>query len=112
MSTGFERDKSEFARGGRAVVVLPDQGGATRDADARLAETAGLAEAIGLVVTDRIAVRLRSPKAATLIGQGQIEQIAATVRMEEADLVIFDAALTPVQQRNLETGLTAKVIDR
>ena len=112
MSTGFDRDKSEFARGGRAIVVLPDQGGATRDADARLAETAGLAEAIGLVVADRIAVRLRSPKAATLIGQGQIEQIAAAVRMEEADLVIFDAALTPVQQRNLETGLTAKVIDR
>ncbi|MBY0520089.1 MAG: GTPase HflX [Sphingomonas sp.] len=112
MSTGFDRDKSEFARGGRAIVVLPDQGGATRDADARLAETAGLAEAIGLVVADKIAVRLRSPKAATLIGQGQIEQIAAAVRMEEADLVIFDAALTPVQQRNLETGLTAKVIDR
>ena len=112
MSTGFERDKSEFARGGRAVVVLPDQGGATRDADARLAETAGLAEAIGLIVTDKIAVRLRSPKAATLIGQGQIEQIAAAVRMEDANLVIFDAALTPVQQRNLETGLAAKVIDR
>ncbi|MBY0283884.1 MAG: GTPase HflX [Sphingomonas sp.] len=112
MSSGFERDKSEFARGGRAVVVLPDQGGASRDPDARLAETAGLAEAIGLIVTDKIAVRLRSPKAATLIGQGQIEQIAAAVRMEEADLVIFDAALTPVQQRNLETGLSAKVIDR
>ena len=112
MSTGFERDRSEFARGGRAVVVLPDQGGASRDADARLAETAGLAEAIGLVVTDRIAVRLRTPRPATLIGQGQIEQIAAAARMEEASLVIFDASLTPVQQRNLETGLDTKVIDR
>jgi len=112
LSTGFERDRSEFARGGRAVVVLPDQGGASRDADARLAETAGLAEAIGLVVTDRIAVRLRTPRPATLIGQGQIEQIAAAARMEEASLVIFDASLTPVQQRNLETGLDTKVIDR
>ena len=112
MSSGFERDKSEFARGGRAVVVLPDQGGASRDSDARLAETAGLAEAIGLVVTDKIAVRLRTPKPATLIGQGQIEQIAAAARMEDASLVIFDASLTPVQQRNLETGLDTKVIDR
>ena len=112
MSSGFERDRSEFARGARAIVVLPDQGGATRDADARLAETAGLAEAIGLIVTDRIALRLRSPKPATLIGQGQVEQIAAAARMEEAGLVIFDAALTPVQQRNLETGIDAKVIDR
>ncbi len=112
MSTGFERDKGEFARGGRALVVLPDQGGASRDADARLAETAGLAEAIGLFVADRLAVRLRTPKPATLIGQGQIEQIAAMARMEDASLVIFDAALTPVQQRNLETALDTKVIDR
>jgi GTPase len=112
LSTGFERDHGEFVRGGRAVVVLPDQGHASRDAAARLAETAGLAQAIGLVVTSQHAVRVRAPKPATLIGQGQIEQIAASVRMDEASLVIFDAALTPVQQRNLETGLAAKVIDR
>jgi len=55
---------------------------------------------------------VRAPKPATLIGSGQVEQLAATVRMEEADLVVFDAALTPVQQRNLETALEAKVIDR
>jgi len=112
LSSGFERDRGEFARGGKAVVVLPDQGGAARDSEARLAETAGLAEAIGLVVTDKLALRLRTPRPATLIGQGQIEQIAATARMEDAQLVIFDASLTPVQQRNLETALEAKVIDR
>jgi GTPase len=112
LSTGFERDRGEFARGGKAVVVLPDQGGAARDSEARLAETAGLAEAIGLVVTDKVALRLRTPRPSTLIGQGQIEQIAATARMEDAQLVIFDASLTPVQQRNLETALEAKVIDR
>ena len=39
----------------RAIVVLPDQGDATRDVDARLEETAGLAAAIGVVVTERIA---------------------------------------------------------
>ncbi|MBI0474845.1 GTPase HflX [Sphingomonas sp. MA1305] len=112
MSTGFNRDRDEFARGGRAIVVLPDQGDASRDAEARLDETAGLAAAIGLVVTDRLAVRVRAPKPATLIGSGQVEQIATHVQQDEADLVIFDASLTPVQQRNLETGLGAKVIDR
>ncbi len=112
MTTGFERDRGEFARGARAVIVLPEQGMNARDANARLAETAGLAEAIGIVVADRIAVRVRAPKPATLIGSGQIETIAATARMEEAGLVIFDASLTPVQQRNLETALAAKVIDR
>lgn len=112
MSKGFERDRGEFARGARAVVVLPDQGQATRDVDARLAETAGLAAAIGISVTDRVALRLRTPRPATLIGQGQIDQLAATLRMEDAALAIFDASLTPVQQRNLETALDAKVIDR
>ena len=83
MSTGFERDRSEFAHGGRAVVVLPDQGGASRDADARLEETAGLAAAIGLVVADKIALRVRTPRPATLIGSGQADELAIRVRQEE-----------------------------
>jgi GTPase len=112
VSTGFDRARDDVARGARAVVVLPDQGGASRDADARLAETAGLAAAIGVEVTDRVAFRVRAPKPATLIGSGQVEQLATTVRQDEAALVVFDAALTPVQQRNLETALEAKVIDR
>lgn len=112
MSTGFNRDRDEFARGGRGLIVLPDQGDAHRDAEARLEETAGLAAAIGLVVTDKVAVRVRQPKPATLIGSGQVEQLAVQVRQDEADLVVFDASLTPVQQRNLETALEAKVIDR
>ncbi|MDR6146573.1 GTP-binding protein HflX [Sphingomonas sp. SORGH_AS870] len=112
MSTGFDRDRGEFARGARTVIVLPDQGDAARDADARLDETAGLAMAIGLDVVERIALRVRAPKPATLIGSGQVEQVAQQVRMEDAQLVVFDGALTPVQQRNLETALEAKVIDR
>ena len=112
MSTGFDRDRGEFTRGARTVIVLPDQGDAVRDAEARLEETAGLAMAIGLDVVERVAVRVRAAKPATLIGSGQVEQIAQQVRMEEAQLVVFDASLTPVQQRNLETALEAKVIDR
>ncbi len=109
---GFERDRDEFARGARAIVVLPDRGGSSRDADARLDETAGLAAAIGVVVVARVALRVRAPKPATLIGSGQVQQLADAVRLEEAGLVVVDAALTPVQQRNLETALGAKVIDR
>ena len=112
MTTGFERDRDEFARGARAIIVYPEHGVSSRDAEARLNETAGLAEAIGVVVADKVAIRVRQAKPATLIGSGQVEALAATVRMEEAGLVVFDAALTPVQQRNLETALEAKVIDR
>jgi len=112
LTTGFERDRGEFSRGARTIVVLPDQGGATRSVEARLEETAGLAAAIGLDVVDRHAFRVRTARAGTLIGSGQIEILAAAIAMAEAQLVIFDASLTPIQQRNLETGLGAKVIDR
>ena len=112
MSSGFERDRDEFTRGTRAIVVLPDQGDATRDVDARLGETAGLAAAIGVEVVERIAYRVRQPKPAMLIGSGQVELLATQVRMEEAGLVVFDASLTPIQQRNLEKALEVKVIDR
>ena len=88
MTTGFDRDRDDFARGARAIVVLPDQGNASRDADARLAETAGLALAIGVEVVEKIAFRVRQPKPATLIGSGQVEQLAAQVAMEEAGLIV------------------------
>ncbi|PKP89919.1 MAG: GTPase HflX [Alphaproteobacteria bacterium HGW-Alphaproteobacteria-16] len=112
MSTGFDRDPDEFTRGARAVVVYPDLGGSTRDADARLEETAGLALAIGIEVVERVGFRIRAPKPGTLIGSGQVEALAETVAAHELGLAVFDAALTPVQQRNLETGLGCKVIDR
>ena len=112
MSSGFERDPDEFARGARAVVVYPEMGGSSRDAESRLEETAGLALAIGIEVIEKVPLRLRQPKPGTLIGSGQVEALAETVRDRELDLAVFDAALTPVQQRNLETGLGCKVIDR
>lgn len=112
MSTGFDRDPDEFSRGARAVVVYPDLGGSTRDADARLEETAGLALAIGIEVVERVALRIRAAKPGTLIGSGQVEALAETVRDRELGLAVFDAALSPVQQRNLETALGCKVIDR
>ena len=112
MTTGFERDHDDVARGAKAVVVYPDTGASTRDADGRLAETAGLAMAIHVEVVERVAIKVRALQPSTLIGKGQLEALAATVRMVEAELVVFDASLTPVQQRNLEKALSAKVIDR
>jgi GTP-binding protein HflX len=109
---GFDRDRDEFTRGARTLVLLPDRGDASRDAESRLEESAGLAAAIGLDVVEKVAVRVRQPRAATLIGSGQVEEIARRVTMEEVTLVVVDAPLSPIQQRNLETGLGAKVIDR
>jgi GTP-binding protein HflX len=47
-----------------------------------------------------------------LFGKGQVEQIAEAVEREGAELLIVDAPISPVQQKNLETGTKAKVIDR
>jgi GTP-binding protein HflX len=106
-------DDDGLSRGARAIVVLPERAGdSARDAGARREEAAGLARAIGLDIVDRQAFRLRDPKPATLFGSGQVETIATAVRMAEATLVVIDAALTPIQQRNLEKAFDAKVIDR
>jgi GTPase len=83
-----------------------------RDVEARLDEAAGLAEAIGVEVADRLHFRIRSPRPATLFGSGQVEAIAEAVARDEAELVIVDAPITPIQQKNLETATKAKVIDR
>jgi len=104
-------------RGARAVIALPDmEKGAAREARrdpaARLDEAAGLAEAIGVEVEDKLHFRIRAPRPATLFGPGQVQQIADAVRQAEAELVIVDASITPVQQKNLEDGTKAKVIDR
>jgi len=110
----FDRDDDDgLSRGARALVALPERmGESPRSAEARLDEASGLASAIGIDVIERLAFRLRDPKPATLFGSGQVEQIASAARMAEAELVIVDGALTPIQQRNLEKAIDAKVIDR
>ncbi|MGC6328985.1 GTPase HflX [Rhizorhabdus sp. FW153] len=110
----FNRDEDDgLSRGARALVALPERAGDNpRSAEARLGEAAGLAAAIGIDVVGRLAFRLRDPKPATLFGSGQVEQIALAIRQDEAELLVVDAALTPIQQRNLEKAIEAKVIDR
>jgi len=83
-----------------------------RTPQARLEEALGLAVAIDLDVRASGIVPISQPKPATLFGSGKVEELAGLVRAEEAELVIVDHPLTPVQQRNLETAWNAKVLDR
>ena len=112
MSVFNRADDDGLARGVRAVIALPDAGQSARDPESRLEEAAGLALAIGIDVQDRLHFRIRTARPATLFGAGQVDQIAVAVRQAEAELVIVDGALTPVQQSNLEKTFEAKVIDR
>jgi GTP-binding protein HflX len=101
---------------GVAVVIhvepksaAPENG---RSAQSRLEEALGLTRAIHLVVAHSLIVPLAAPKPATLIGSGKVEEITKLVEEREAGLVIVNAQLSPIQQRNLERAWKAKVLDR
>ena len=82
------------------------------DPDARLAEAEGLALAIGIVVAESFTLPIREVRPNTLMGEGQVQRIKTDCELHEAELVIVDGALSPIQQRNLEEKLGRKVIDR
>ncbi|TPW36388.1 GTPase HflX [Oecophyllibacter saccharovorans] len=100
----------------RAAVVLPWQrtpgSDTTRAADARLEEAVGLAASIGLEIVFQTVYTLRSRRPATLLGPGQLDQLTDIAHDEQIGVVIVDARLSPVQQRNLEKALGCKVMDR
>lgn len=100
----------------RALVLHPSlkqaETEASRSPDGRLAEAVGLAAAIDLEVVDGIVLPLRQIRPSTLIGPGRVEELAERIESEKIDLVIVDAALSPIQQRNLERAWKTKVIDR
>ena len=68
----------EVARGERAMIAVPElpREGARRSAEARIEEAEGLAEAIGIDVVAARALRVRTVRPATLLGKGQVEEIA------------------------------------
>jgi GTP-binding protein HflX len=86
--------------------------GELRDASARLAEAVGLTQAIRLDVRGETIVPLSRPTPATLIGSGKVEEIAAEARGLEPEVIVVNAQLSPVQQRNLERAWNTKVLDR
>jgi GTPase len=79
---------------------------------ARLEEAAGLAEAIGIDVRERRHFKVRQARPATLFGKGQVEALTETVEEAGAELLIVDGTISPIQQKNLEDAVKAKVIDR
>ncbi|MFN4114545.1 MAG: GTPase HflX [Sphingomonadaceae bacterium] len=95
-------------------MVCPDIRGTRHDLDpeVRLEEACGLASAIGIIVADSFLLPVRDVRPNTLFGTGQVENIAIRCEQHEAELVVVDGALTPIQQRNLEERLKRKVIDR
>jgi GTP-binding protein HflX len=85
---------------------------ARRTAEHRLAEAVGLAASIGLVVVHTAILPLRGRRPATLLGEGQVTLQGHAIAEQDVAVVVVDAAVSPVQQRNLERAWGCKVIDR
>ena len=104
----------EVTRGARALVLCPDIKSQRYDPDneERLREAEGLALAIGVIIAHSEVLPIRQMQPNTLFGSGQVENIGIMCEQHDAELVIVDGALTPIQQRNLEDKLKRKVIDR
>jgi len=95
----------------RAILVGVDFGGPA-PFDATLDELALLAESAGDVAVARVIARRKSPDPALFVGSGKADEIKALVQGHQAEAVLFDQALSPAQQRNLEQHLGVAVADR
>jgi GTPase len=99
----------------RALVLRPRWAAGERSdrtPAGQLEEAIGLARAIDLEVVDALALPLRKARPASLFGRGQVAAVGERVAADGIALVVVDAPLSPVQQRNLERAWACKVIDR
>lgn len=79
---------------------------------AALTEAADLVVASGGVVVQVLGNSRDKPHGALFVGTGKAEELAEAVRLQQADLVVFNHELTPTQERNLERVLHCRVLDR
>lgn len=102
----FERPSA----GDAAILVHLDFGGEAQDE--RLAELELLSASAGARVVGLVRGRRQKPDPALFAGKGKVAEIAESISSGGAELVIFDHALSPAQQRNLERELNCRVVDR
>ena len=103
----FDRQK----KGDRALLVLPHSR-AEGDSTRRTEEFTELARSAGAEVLGAVSARVEDPNPRYYIGSGKTNEVAEAARALEADLVLVDHLLTPVQERNLEEHLGVRVVDR
>ena len=102
----FERPQS----GERAILVHASTDGAPDDSETE--EFVELARSAGAVIADQIVSSRRRPDPRYFVGKGKLDEVRASMEEHCAELVISSAPLSPSQERNLETQLKCRVIDR
>lgn len=99
-----------YEAGEQAVLVHVDFSDDNSRED--LQELQMLVSSAGVNAVDIITATRRTPTAKYFVGSGKAEEIADSVRNNEADVVIFNHALSPSQERNLEQLCKCRVLDR
>ena len=94
----------------RVVLLALDQG--KFDAQRSLDELAALAEANGMQAVATVCQKRSTPEAATLLGEGKVEEARLVCLNTDAEAAIFDGELTGSQIRNLSAALQVEVLDR
>jgi len=102
----FERP----GHGERAILVQIGFG--ARPSEEELEELERLALSAGASIADRLTAVRAAPDAKFFIGSGKVEELGELIRASDADLVLFNHALSPSQERNLEKALSCRVLDR
>ena len=101
----FDRSR----RGEHALLIQPHAGKLEADV---LEEFTDLARSAGASIAATISARIDRPNPSILIGSGKLEEVRAAADASDADLVLINHALSPIQERNLERLLGRRVIDR
>ena len=107
----FLTDKPTNLERAFLVGVQTDKMGAGEGAELLL-ELKELVENLDLTVTRSTLVNLRRPTPALLLGSGKAQELADQAKADGADVIVFDEALSPAQQRNWEELSGLAVIDR
>ena len=94
----------------RAIVVFLDF--SNPEYSEALDEVCSLVSSAGASVIAKVGGKRHKPDTATFAGSGKLEEIANLVQLFEADLVVFNHAISPSQQRNIERVVKCRVIDR
>lgn len=96
----------------KAGIIIPWTLVADRPSEDRMEESSGLVEALGCDLVFLRAEQVRKPTPGYLLSGGLLERLEEDVKAFGCSIIIIDAALSPIQQRNLENRLGVKVIDR
>jgi GTPase len=101
----------ERPRGGESALLVHINFPDSADQD-DLSEFVELVRSADVSDVDIVVGSRHTPSSKTFVGKGKLEEIESLVRQHEIDVVLFNHALSPSQERNLEKALQCRVLDR